>query len=161
MTPMEGIMTLTSSGMGAGTVVSVFVAGPTGLPELSDTTVVVRPARILLGAGKSSFTMTSRKTRIILGVYISRKIGLVNSAHWPLVHNNFLIITGLSKRSIFFTRRTPARRNRKHVFGRSLFADGQTGFPTRPQVSRNRKRTFPHPLTPKLPRQLVSRVGVR
>ena len=81
MTPMEGVMTLTSSGMGAGTVVSVFVAGPTGLPELSDTTVVVRPARILLGAGKSSFTMTSRKTRIILGVYISRKIRLVNSAH--------------------------------------------------------------------------------
>ena len=63
-------MTLTSSGMGGVTAVSVFVAGPTGLPESSDRTVVVRPARILLGAGKSSFTMTSRRTRIILRVYI-------------------------------------------------------------------------------------------
>jgi hypothetical protein len=57
MTPMEGVMTLTSSGMGAVTAVSVFVAGPTGLPESSDTTVVVRPAKILLGARKACFTM--------------------------------------------------------------------------------------------------------
>jgi hypothetical protein len=35
----------------------------------------------------------------------------------------------------------------------------QKGRPARPQVSRNRRRTFPHPPVPELPRQLVPRVG--
>jgi len=33
MSPVERVMTLTSSGVGAVTEVPVFVAGPTGLPE--------------------------------------------------------------------------------------------------------------------------------
>ena len=35
----------------------------------------------------------------------------------------------------------------------------QNGYPTRPQASHNRRRSFSHPPTPELPRQLVSRVG--
>jgi hypothetical protein len=35
----------------------------------------------------------------------------------------------------------------------------QNGHQTRPQASQNRRRTLPHPPTPELPRQLVSRVG--
>jgi hypothetical protein len=37
--------------------------------------------------------------------------------------------------------------------------DAQKGGPARPQANRNRRRTFPHPPVPELPRQLVSRVG--
>jgi hypothetical protein len=33
MSPVEGVMTLTSSGMGAVTEGPVFAAGPTGLPQ--------------------------------------------------------------------------------------------------------------------------------
>jgi len=47
----------------------------------------------------------------------------------------------------------------KSTSPRYVFEDGQTGSPTRPQVSHNRRRNIPHPPTPELPRQLDSRVG--
>jgi hypothetical protein len=42
---------------------------------------------------------------------------------------------------------------------RTFPQDAQKSCPARPQASRNRRRTFPHPPVPELSRQLVSRVG--
>ena len=47
----------------------------------------------------------------------------------------------------------------KSTSSRYVLEDGQTGSPTRPQASYNRRRNIPLPPTPELPRQLDSRVG--